>query len=234
MKQRLHSTRNEGNNCRRTCCARVNRTLTIHRGTLTLCGTQTKRLSVITITNAHTQTRAHKQVTQGGTLWKWEGGKVGWGWKRGRKMGADVHQVYKPLLPSLYFFPLVVVASYLKEAVWGCGGMTSLNHEFFNRLSVRVCRGCRSTHKHTCTRQCNAVVLISKSTHIQWWCCNYGLVSSTIYLLLNLPFSSYNPQTALRRPSYSLKTNIVWSSRGLLNISENMNCFYIISLETSY
>lgn len=63
-------------------------------------------------------------------------------------MGADVHQVYRPLLPSLYFFPQVVVASYLKEAVWGCGGMTSLNHEFFNRLSVRVCRGCRSTHKH--------------------------------------------------------------------------------------
>lgn len=63
----------------------------------------------------------------------WRGGV---GVKKGEKMGADVHQVYKPLLPSLYFFPLVVVASYLKEAVWGCGGMTSLNHEFFNRLSV--------------------------------------------------------------------------------------------------
>lgn len=51
----------------------------------------------------------------------------------------------------LFNMSLVIVASYLKKPVWGCRGMTSLNHESFNRLSVQlcVCVSLSVTHTHT-------------------------------------------------------------------------------------
>lgn len=85
--------------------------------------------------------------------------KGGGGVERGGKEEQMFIRSTTPLCPQLLLLPpfiisLVIVASYLKKPVWGCDGMTSLNHEF---RSLSVC---------LCACVCVCVTLFRAHTHI--------------------------------------------------------------------
>lgn len=83
----------------------------------------------------HSHTQANGA---GGTLCKKESGE-GRGEEKGEEKRSRCSSGPQTPPPLFFNMSLVIVASYLKNPVWGCGGMTSLNHEGFNRLSVQVC-----------------------------------------------------------------------------------------------
>lgn len=58
----------------------------------------------------------------------------------------------------LFNMSLAKVASYLERPAWGCGGMTSLNHECLNRLSVQQMR-----LQHNCFTVDSVVIVVQVS-----------------------------------------------------------------------